>query len=406
MIPAKNYIRRRQRLAEIAQQPLIVITGSDLVQKSSDETYEFEQDGYFYYLTGIDEPGWILVMDVQRGEEFLISTDESSYHNETWEIKNTKLDIQSASGIEDIRDRKDGWAFLRNQAENLQSIGSIVPKMRFSRPFGMYINPAKTMLVERLRRLHKDANLVDISAHIRRLRSIKDEDEIAMIKQAIATTKVGLDHVLEKLDSYQDEAEIFSDLTYDFMRAKATHGYRPVIASGASTAVLHYKLNNQPIQPDSFLLLDVGATSGRYTADLTRTYHIGQPSQRHLDIYHATHEAQAEAFSFLGPGITMRDFEMHIEQFIGKKLNQLGIIDTMLRQDIRAHYPHAISHHLGIDVHDSCDYEQPLQPGAVITVEPGIYTQTEGIGVRLEENVLITNDGIEILSKGIAEQHA
>lgn len=404
MLSSKNYIARRRALAERAKQPLIVITGADLVQKSSDETYDFEQDGYFYYLTGINEPGWVLVMDVTRGDEFLISTNESSYHDDTWEVKQTNADIFATSGVKDVRTRRDGWAFLRKEVENYQSIGTIVPKMRFSRPFGMFINPAKTMLIERLRRLHKDANLVDISVHIRALRSVKDADEIEEIRRAIAITKKGFDVIVPKLQGYENEAQIFADLTYTFMSEDEGHGYRPVIASGKNGAILHYKENNEPMQKDHFLLIDAGASSHRYTADITRTYSIGSPSKRMMDIRDAVAEAQAESLSFIGPGVSMRDHEMHIEQFIGKKLNQLGIINSMLRKDIRAHYPHAISHHLGIDVHDSCDYEQPLQPGAIITVEPGIYTQEEGIGVRLEEDVLITNSGIEVLTKGIGEQ--
>ena len=360
MIDAKNYTQRRKKLAELAENPLIVITGSDLVQKSSDETYDFEQDGYFYYLTGIEEPGWILVINSHKGEEILISTDESSYHNSLWEVKNDNQEIAELSGVKLILNRRDGWEYLRREAQNFQSIGSIVPKMRFSRPFGMYINPAKTMLVERLRRLHKDTNLVDISADIRSLRSVKDPDEIEELRKAIATTKLGFDDFLSRFDTYTNESEIYNDLTHTFMVNGSNHGYKPVIASGSNTAVLHYKNNNQPIVRNDFLLMDVGALSGRYTADITRTYEVGTVSQRHKDIWQATSEAQAESLSFLGPGVSMRDHEMHIEQFIGKKLNQLGIINTMLRQDIRAHYPHAIAHHLGIDVHDSCDYELQL----------------------------------------------
>ncbi len=404
MITSKNYKQRRNSLAELAKQPLIVITGSDLVQKSSDETYEFEQDGYFYYLTGIEEPGWMLVMDVNRGDEFLVSTEESSYHSDVWESKATNDEVTKLTGIKEIRNRRDGWAFLRKEVSNYQSIGSIVPKMRFSRPYGMYINPAKTMLVERLRRSHKDANLVDISAHIRRQRSVKDKDEIEELRRAVEITKLGYDKLLANLDKYKTEAEIYTDLTYVFMTQGSTHGYKPIVASGKNAATIHYKRNNQPLEKNSLLLIDAAATSNHYTADITRTYEIGRITDRQRQIRQAVAEAQVEAFNFLKPGETIRGLEMHIEQYLGQKMNQLGLINTMLRQDIRKYYPHGISHHLGIDVHDSCDYEMPLEPGAIITVEPGIYTQEEGIGARLEEDVLITKNGIEILTKGIGEQ--
>ena len=401
MIPAKNYIQRRTNLAKLAQKPLIVISGSELVQKSSDATYEFAQDGHFYYLTGINEPGWVLVMDVKRGEEFLISTDESSYHSDVWEAKTTHDEITKISGISDIRTRRDGWAFLRKEVENYQSIGSIVPHMRYSRPFGMYLNPAKTMLVERLKRLHKDANLIDISASIRTLRSVKEPEEIADIKKAAAITKQGFDHVTSKLGDYTNEAEIQTDLTYIFMSNGSKHGYEPIVASGAAATTLHYTRNNQQIQSGQFLLMDIGAEFEQYSADITRTYAVGDVSQRHKDVYAAVQEAHNESMNFLKAGVTMRDHERHMEQFIGKKLNELGMIDNMLRNSIRAFFPHSMSHHLGIDVHDSCDYEAPLQEGAVITVEPGIYSKEEGIGVRIEDDVLIKKDSVEILTKGI-----
>lgn len=402
MITSKNYISRRRKLADIAKQPLIVITGADLVQKSSDETYEFAQDGYFYYLTGIEEPGWVLVMDVLKGSEFLISTNESSYHSDVWEPLKRDQDIAKLSGIPDIRTRRDGWAFLNNEVSNYQSIGSIVPRMRFSRPFGMYINPSKTMLVERLKRIHTDANLIDISAKIRELRSVKDDDEVAEIKKAIDITASGFEVINNNIASYKNEAEVFADLAYTFMKAGSDFGYRPVIAYGANATYLHYKNNNAPITRGEYLLVDAGASSNRYSADITRAIEVGTVPQRKKDFLTELYAASEQSLAFLGPGVSMRDHEMHIEQAIGHSLNKLGIINTMLRKDIRTYYPHAISHHLGVDVHDSCDYEAPLQPGAVITVEPGIYVPDEGIGVRYENDVLITETGVEVLSKGIA----
>ena len=356
MIPAKNYINRRAKLAQSVEQPMIVLAGSDQIQRSSDDVYEFHQDGYFYYLTGIDEPGWTLVMDVKKGREFLIAAEESAYNNPEWQEMDTIEDIKTKTGIDDVRIRRDGWAYIRKSAENYQSIGSLVPKQRFIRPYGMFINPAKVQLVERLRRLHSDANLIDIGADIRSLRGVKEPEEIEEIRKSIAITKLGFDNFVKEFDTYKDEAEIVSDFDYIFTRNGATQGYHPIVASGPRTALAHYKKNTAKIEDDHIIQLDIGACQNRYSADISRVYEVGNPTQRHRDIIQAVHESFDEAINYLKPGITMRAWEMHIEQFIGTKLNQLGLIDTMLRQDIRKFYPHAISHHLGVDLHDSCDY--------------------------------------------------
>ena len=400
-IPKQNYIRRRNELAKRAQVDMIVVTGTDLVQKSSDETYEFEQDGYFYYLTGIEEHGWILVIDTVVGSEFLISTDESSYHSDVWDEKYSPQDIADLCGIADIRSARDGWGYIRREAKNYQAIGSIVPSERFIKSFGMYIHPSKITLVQRLRRIHKDANLVDIGLHIRRMRSVKEPEEVAHIRAAIDTTAKGLQIISAKLDQYDDEAEVYADLTYSFMSQRSRHGYVPVIASGKNSAKLHYKANIAPIKNNAVLLIDVGASSGRYMADISRTYRIGRLPDQHQAIWQAVRDVQVEFFNFLKPGVTMLEYEHFAERTLGKVLLDLGIIKTRLRKHIREYYPHAIGHHLGIDVHDSCTYDEPLQPGAVITCEPGIYIADQAIGVRIEDDVLITDDGAEVLSDHI-----
>ena len=401
MITSENFRTRRKKLTKLVEQSLIVITGGDLVQKSSDETYEFEQDGYFYYLTGIDAPGWILVVNVEAGSEFLISTDESSYHNEVWEDKDTHEDIARISGIDDIRGKDEGWDSLNGLIKGKKAIASIVPHDRFLVDFGMFINPSKIALVERLRSMHRGIEVVDTTHHIRTLRTIKDDDEIAKIRKAVAITKLGLDAVTSKLSEYKHEFEIVADLTHSFTMQRSRHGYAPVVAHGNNASIIHYRSNNSPIETGKYLLIDVGARAGRYSADVTRTFAVGDVSERHKQIYNTVKEAQAVALEFIRPGVTMRESEMNMEKFLGNKLSELGIIDTVLRKNIRTYYPHALSHHLGIDIHDSCDYDQPFAPGMVVTVEPGIYLPDEGVGVRIEDDILITDTGIEILTKDI-----
>lgn len=401
MIPAKTYQARRARLAKNAKLPLVVVTGADLVQSSSDETYEFQQDGYFYYLTGIDEPGWILVVNVEKGEEFLIYTNESSYHSDVWEVVKSPQEISVISGINSIFSRRDGWAKLKQEVISKKSIGTIVPNTRFLKSYGMFIHPSKNLLVDRLRRIDRSVNLIDISSIIRSLRTIKDAQEIELIKRSTAITAEAFKSVREHVSGYKSESEIFADLTKSFLTADADFGYRPCIASDSNATKLHYKANNAPIIKNSYILIDAGARIDHYNADVTRVIAISKPSKRWQEYVDEVRAAQTEVLNYLKPGITMRELESYTETVIAKSLKNLKLIDLPLKKNIRKYYPHAVSHHLGIDLHDSCDYELPLAPDSVITIEPGIYCPEEGIGVRIEDDILLTEDGFINLTEMI-----
>ena len=153
------------------------------------------------------------------------------------------------------------------------------------------------------------------------------------------------------------------------------------------------------IPKKALVLLDVGAESSQYAADISRTYAIGEPTKRQQQIHEAVIEVQDYAFGLLKPGVMLAEYEKQVTHFMGEKLRSLGLIKNVEDDEIRKYFPHATSHFLGYDVHDVGDYSRPLEPGVVMTVEPGIYIPEEGIGVRIEDDVLITTTGIEILTE-------
>jgi Xaa-Pro aminopeptidase len=162
---------------------------------------------------------------------------------------------------------------------------------------------------------------------------------------------------------------------------------------------LHNVVNTGALAADELVLVDVGAQVEQYAADITRTYSLNaSPSRRQQAVHAAVLEVQAFAFGLLRPGILLKDYEQQIEHYMGEKLRELGLIKTITHDEVRHFYPHATSHFLGLNVHDVGDYERTLEPGMVLTVEPGIYIQQEGIGIRIEDDVLITEKGIKILS--------
>jgi Xaa-Pro aminopeptidase len=198
---------------------------------------------------------------------------------------------------------------------------------------------------------------------------------------------------------YAQEYEIEADLTRGFRRRGAMgHAFEPIVAGGERACTLHNVANNGQLSSDELLLLDVGAEVRHYAADITRTYSIGTPSRRQQAVFDAVLEVQQFAFSLLKPGALLKENEQQIEQFMGEKLRELGLIKNIEHDEVRKFYPHSTSHFLGLNVHDIGDYSRPLEPGMVLTVEPGMYIPDEKIGVRIEDDVLITDDGYEILT--------
>jgi Xaa-Pro aminopeptidase len=163
--------------------------------------------------------------------------------------------------------------------------------------------------------------------------------------------------------------------------------------------------NDSPMNSGDLIVLDIGAEFDHFCADISRTYSIGgRPTKRQEAVYAEVADIHAYACTLLKPGVLIREYEKQIETYMGEKLRQLGLIQGDERDDIRKYYPHACSHHLGLDPHDASDYDQPLEPGMVLTVEPGIYIPEEGIGVRIEDDVLITKSGIKMLTADLPAQ--
>jgi Xaa-Pro aminopeptidase len=205
------------------------------------------------------------------------------------------------------------------------------------------------------------------------------------------------------LKNYTYEYEIVADITRGFIfRGASGHAYEPIVASGVNAATIHHLNYNSLVMNNALILFDVGAEVSNYSADISRTYAVGNPSKRATKVYEAVMRVRQEAFNLLKPGVLPREYEATIDTLIAVELNRLGLLDDVTdKKKFRKLYPHLTSHFLGLDTHDSADYEQPLKVGMVLTVEPGIYIQSEGIGVRIEDDVLITKDGIEILSDSL-----
>lgn len=397
------YSGNRQRLKDLFTGTApIVVTANGLLQRGGDSSFAFAQDANFWYLTGIDEPDLVLVMD--RDKEYLIVPTRSSSRQAFDGVLNPN-ELTKSSGVKTVLDEEAGWEQLRNRLKKVKHVATIASPPPYIDAYGIYTNPARASLVHRLKAEKDDLELLDLSPHISRLRMIKQEPEIEAIQQAIDITiaSIKASFSAAKLSKYSYEYEIEAQIAKGFRSRGATgHAFAPIIASGERACTLHYVDNSGQLSADELLVTDVGAELEHYAADITRTFALGVPSARQLAVHAAVMEVQDYAFGLLKPGVLLREYEQLVEHFMGEKLRDLGLIKTIEHDAIRKYYPHATSHFLGLNVHDVGDYDRPLESGVVLTVEPGIYITDEGIGIRIEDDVLIGKKGIKILSRKLS----
>lgn len=382
----------------------IVITANGLLQRASDEAYPFHQDRNFWYLTGIDEPDITLVMD--KTKEYLIVPSRSQTRK-AFDGALDETELIRTSGITEILNEKDGWKQLENRLKKVKHVATLAASPRYMDAWGLYANPARAELIRKLKEIDSDLELLDLRVHMARMRMVKQASELAAIRQACDITIDTIKEVIRpsSLARYAYEYEIEADIARGFRRRGARgHAFTPIVASGKRGCTLHNVANDGALASTDLLTIDVGAEYAYYAADITRTVAIGgHPSRRQEAVYAAVQEAQNYAASLLKPGVILKDYEQHMEEFMGEKLRELSLIKSISKESVRRFFPHATSHFLGLDVHDAGDYERALEPGMVLTIEPGIYISEESIGVRIEDDVLITAEGIENLTSRLPQ---
>lgn len=400
---AEFFTHNRQRLqAAASQADVLILTASGLVQRSNDTSFAFRQDSNFWYVTGVDEPDVIIVITAKRS--YLVVPGRS----DSRQVFDGSIDLErlrQVSGVDEVMMADEGWEAIATDITG-SHVGIIEPPRSYLASLGLYANPARARLRRQLRRVDGFKSLIDIRPELIGLRMTKQSVELDAIKDAIALTGDALQRVRDQIDTYQHEYDVEADITAVFKRGQAGHAYEPIIASGKNACTLHYIQNDSSVRRGDLLLMDVGAEVSNYAADITRTVAIGKPSKRQQEVYNAVLEMQQYAYDQLQPGITIRDYEQRIEKQMGVALKRLGLITSSNRSDIRHYYPHATSHFLGLDVHDAADYSVELTPGMVLTVEPGIYIPEEGVGIRIEDDVVISGTGVTILSENLPRQLA
>jgi len=393
----KNFVLR------IKSNSVAVFNANDEFVRSGDQNFIFKQNADFFYLTGIDQEQSILLLypdcpnPLYKEVLFLRQTNE---HIAVWEgHKYTKAEARTASGIQSI--------YWLSEFENV--LHSIV-----NYADNIYINTnendryAHTVAYRDLRvladlRSKYPLHHYERSAPIMRdLRAIKSEIEVELTKKACAITRDSFYRVLNFVKPGVAEYEIEAEIIHEFIRQRATgHAYSPIIASGANANILHYIDNNQICKDGDVILMDYAAEYANYNADMTRSIPVsGRFTKRQRDVYNAVLRVFKEARKLLVAGTIWNEYHDEVGKIMTQELIGLGLLDKhdVEKQDLKMpaykkYFMHGTSHHLGIDVHDFAGRYTPFAAGNILTCEPGIYIQAEGLGIRLENDILITKDG-------------
>lgn len=380
-----------------------MLSGYHSMQLSADMAAPFEQEANFWYLTGISEPDWWVIMDMTTDSTWLVAPELSQSHL----VFDGSLAPESASamsGIKKVISRREADEVLRRLAKT-HSLAYTIGKMPHSDLLGFQLNSAGQDMYTMLDRIF--GSVQDCRKELAGLRAIKHVDEIALIKKAINLTNEVFESVKQSIDTYKSEYEIEAEFSYQFRRAGASgHAYAPIVAGGGNACTLHYGANSDKLRRPSMVLIDIGARLNGYPADITRTYSTGNPTKRQLAVHGAVQSATIEITKLLKPGLGLQEYSQSVDQIMQRHLIELGLMKNESDTEAyRKYFPHAISHGLGVDVHDSLGGYKYLEPGMVLTVEPGIYIPEENLGVRIEDNILITDKGHDNLSSSLSTNY-
>jgi Xaa-Pro aminopeptidase len=390
---------RQALLRSVGTGALIILAGYKEMQRSGDTTFVFEQESNFYYLSGINMPGWRLIIDGKRHKSYLVSPHVSEA-KEIFDGSMTSEQALEISGCDEVISYDAADSLIMRLKTEHPIVYTVDESRNLAKYYvDMVFNPAQKELGSYLRNRFSDVRSCEREVH--QLRMIKQPEEIECIKKAIKLSIDGFETLKQERQSYKYEYEAEARLSYDFRRKGATgHAYAPIVGDHHNACTLHYVANNDRLKPKSLLLIDAGASYLHYAADITRTYSIGQPTARQKAVYAGVLSVQKACIKAVRPGTTIEAIHRLAEEETARVLKDLGLYKT--DESVSQYFPHAIGHGLGLDVHDPLGAREELKPGMVLTIEPGIYIPEESIGVRIEDDILVTEDGCINLSRGLS----
>ncbi|AVM59728.1 Xaa-Pro aminopeptidase [Haemophilus sp. oral taxon 036] len=414
-LPKEEFGERRTRIfAQMQPNSALLLFSEIEKRRNNDCSYPFRQDSYFWYLTGFNEPNAaLLLLKTEQAEKAIIFLRPRDPLLETWNGR--RLGVEHAPQQLNV-----------NEAYSIEELATVLPKILKNLTALYYVPEIHTwgdkLVAESAVNF---SEILDWRTMLSEMRLIKSPNEIRLMQQAGQITALGHIKAMRATRPNRFEYEIESDILHEFNRHCARFpSYNSIVAGGNNACILHYTENDRPLNDGDLVLIDAGCEFAMYAGDITRTFPVnGKFTQPQREIYELVLKAQKRAIELLVPGNSIKQANDEVIRIKTQGLVDLGIlkgnVDTLIEQQAyRQFYMHGLGHWLGLDVHDVGSYGQDkqriLEIGMVITVEPGIYIaedadvpeQYKGIGVRIEDNLLMTEYGNKILTAAAPKEIA
>ncbi|MGE4572059.1 MAG: aminopeptidase P family protein [Candidatus Izemoplasmatales bacterium] len=409
----KEFIKRRKTLIEqMDDQSFALLASGQAKHKSLDQHFKYFPERNFFYLTGLKREKFILLLVKNKKAmlDFIFIEEASDYATKWLGSRLSKEEVSQITGIDTQR------IFYLNEFDNFISNRLLVDSRQLlldRLPSVMYLDMFRAASLEKpvsfdtffkIVENYPELTVKNINSMIAELRRFKSNDEVADIRKAIAHTKKGIYSIFDYAKAGVNERELEATFEYNIKLSGSTGvSFDTIVANGKNATVLHYVDNDQEILDGNLVLLDLGAYHNEYAADISRTFPVnGKFTQRQAELYQMVLDVNKETIKRVKPGIYVGELNEFAKNALAEGMIKLGLIKE--KSEVSKYYYHNVSHYLGLDVHDVGTYSKKIEAGVVLTVEPGIYIEEEKIGIRIEDDILVTEDGYENLSKDIIKE--
>ncbi len=394
---------RKRLVSELPDASLLVLFSGTQWPKSADDLYAFTPNRNFLYVTGLDQPNQVLLVAKQGNVvRELVFVEPPDPEVEAWTGPMMTLDeAKAVARVDEAVPRSALPDYVaRYLHQGYRTVALDLERRRWDDPPSPGVRFAEELCAR-----YPGVTIQNVYPLVARLRRIKLPEEVSAIRAAIACTKAGLEALVGQLAPGRLECELEAEFIRVLRRQNAQWAYEPIIASGINATIQHYSANSRRIEPHELLLVDAAAEVDYYKADITRTFPVdGRFNSRQADLYDVVWEAVEETLALVRPGTTFADLNETARRVLTRGLAGLNLLRDA--SELTRYYYASVGHYLGLDTHDVGVYDT-LEPGMVLTIEPGVYVREEAIGIRIEEDVLVTNEGMEVLSASMPrERHA
>lgn len=417
----KIYKERRDRVLEVMADGVAIIPSATAKIRSNDTEYTYRQDSNFYYLTGIEEDRSILVLKKCDGKlESYLFMHTSTQHELVWLAE--RIGVDNARSMVDVDEVVEYDEF----ESKIEQILKHTPRLYIDIFADQEQLNSVRQIASSMREKQKKGvrELIDITHILEQMRLKKSEAEIELIRAGLKITAKAHHDAMRSCKAGVMEYELAAQIEYTFAKHGCTTAYGSIVAGGFNANTLHYIANNQRLQDGDLVLIDAGCEYKMYATDITRTFPVnGHFSRAQKEIYNSLLKLQQQLIKMVKPKVLRSELQEYMVQEICKILIEIGVLSPKLdehiqNQNYKKYIPHGVGHWMGIDVHDRCAYynnnleEIAFEAGMVLTIEPAIYLQADdesvpppyrGIGIRIEDNILVTNTAHENLSIDIAK---